>query len=324
MTSGRRSRIPTIPNLISLVFSVQLLAAKSNVIGTLNNADELRSEGKYGQALGILEPLVRSNTLEPWETGRVWIVLGFVYQDLGRYREAQRAYQNAISLFKNQPGRQREEAAAIDSLGSLYLEIGQPEMSKRLQLQVIKVAAAIEDHAALGRSYNNLAVTALRQRDWKEARKWLDSALAEIKLAPKVRGDDLAAIHSTAGWLSAHDHDYEQALKYFDAALESWTKQHGMNHQLTGSGYVLRGRTLAFMGNARQGLEDVKTGVAIIEKTVGTNVPIYFAARLALADALSAAGSAKEGKAMRATAERALESFRSTGSQYLISVDAFR
>ena len=324
MTSGRRSRIPTIATLISLVFSLQLLAAQSNVIGTLNYADELRNEGKYGQALGILGPLVRSNTLEPWETGRVWIVLGSVYQDLGRYPEAQRAYQNAISLFRNQPGRQREEAVAMDNLGSLYLEIGQPEMSKRLQLQVIKVAAAIEDHAALARTYNNLAATALRQRDWKEARKRLDSALAEIKLAPKVRADDLAAIHCNAGWLSVKNHDYEQALKYFDAALESWTEQHGMNHQLTASGYVLRGRTLALMGNARQGLEDVKTGVAIIQKTVGTNVPLYFAARLAYADALSAAGSTKEGKAMRATAERSLQSFRSTSSQYLISVDAFR
>jgi tetratricopeptide (TPR) repeat protein len=324
MTSGLRSRVPTISISIGLVFFVQLLLAQSNTLDTLNHADQLRNKGAYEQALRVLEPMIRSNTLEPWETGRVWILLGSVYQDLGRYSEAQRAYQNAISLFKNQPGRETEKAVAMDNLGSVYLEIGQPETSKRLRLQVLKVGARISDHAGMARIYNNLAATAEVQKDWKEVRKWLGNAWGEASLVSNPRAEDVAAIHCNAGWLSTHDHDYEQALKHFEAALALWTEQYGMNHQLTGSGYILRGRTLALMGNARQGLEDLRTGLATIEKTAGTNVPVYFAARLAYAEALSATGSKKEGKAMRATAIRSLESFRSTSSQFPISADAFR
>src|SRR5215472_11833199 len=323
MTSGLRSRVPTISVSIGLVFFVQLLLAQSNTLDTLSHADQLHNQGEYEQALRVLEPMVRSNTLEPWETGRVWILLGSVYQDLGRYPEAQRAYQNAISLFKNQPGREKEEAVAMDNLGSLYLEIWQPETSKRLRLRVLKVGARIRDHAAMARIYNNLAATALVQKDWKEVRKWLGDAWGEARLVSNPRADDLAAIHCDAGWLSTHDHDYEQALNHFEAALALWTEQHGMNHQLTASGYILRGRTLALMGNGRKGLEDLRTGLAIIEKTVGTNVPVYFAARLAYGEALSAAGSKREGKAMRATAMRSLESLRSTSSQFPVSADAF-
>lgn len=324
MTLGRRSCIHCLSSLISLTFLVQLLQAQSDIFSTLSHANELSSKGDYGEALRILEPLVQSKTVEPAETGRVWIQLGSVYQDLGRYPEAQRAYQTAISLFKNRPGREREERVALDDLGSLYLDLGQAEMSRRLRLQVLKSAAATEDHAAVARAYNNLSAASIQQRDWKEARKWLANAQAEVKLMPKVRADDLAAIHCNAGWLSEHDHDYEQALKYYEAALQSWTEQHGINHQLTGSGYVLRGRMRTLLGNTREGLEDIEKGAAIIEKIVGTKVPIYFAARLAYADALSAAGFTKEGKAIRSSAKHSLESFRSTSPQFPISVDAFR
>ena len=325
MTSRCHTYVRTISTLISLVLFVKLLPAQSDISTKLNDATDLWNKGEYRQALSILEPLVRSAGSQSPEIGRVWILLGSVYQDLGRYAEAQRAYQSAISLFKGQPGREMEEEVAMDNLGSLYLDMGQPEMSKRLRLQVLRVAEAAGDHALMAKIYNNLTATALDQRDLKQARKWLGHAFAEIKLAPRLSADDLAAIHSNAGWISAHDHDYEQASKYYDKALRSWAEQHGMNHQLTGWGYVLRGRTRALMGNTSQGLEDVKMGLAIIENAVGTGVPLYFGARLAYADVLSAAGSAKEAKAIRSITRRSIQSFsHSNSSLYTISADAFR
>jgi len=309
--------------LISVVLSFQLLHAQSDILAKLHDAEELWNKGEYGQALGILEPLARSAGSESPDIGRVWILLGSIYQDLGRFQEAQRAYQSAISLCKGR--RQREEEVALDNLGSLYLETGQLEMSKRLRLKVLRMAQAAGDHAVLARIYNNLTAIAVRQRDPDEVRRWLSHAFAEVELVPKVGADDLAAIHSNAGWLSMHDHDYEQASQHYAVALQSLIEQHGTNHPLTGWGYVVRGRTRALMGNAGQGLEDVEMGLAIIEKTVGTDVPVYFAARLAYADTLSAAGSRKEAKAIRSTTKRSIDSFmHSTSYAYAISADAFR
>jgi tetratricopeptide (TPR) repeat protein len=304
---------------------LQLLHAQSDILAKLHDAEEQWNKGEYRQALGMLEPLARSARSESPDIGRVWILLGSLYQDLGRFPEAQRAYQSAISLYKSQPDRQREEEVALDNLGSLYLEMGQLEMSRKLRLKVLRLAQAAGNHATLARIYNNLTAIAVRQRDLDEARRWLSHAFAEIKLAPKLGADDLAAIHSNAGWLSMHDNDYEQAFQHYEAALKSLIEQHGTNHPLTGWGYVARGRARALMGKASQGLEDVEMGMAIIEKTVGADVPVYFSARLAYADALTAAGSKKEAKEIRSVTKRSIDSFmHSTSSVYAISADAFR
>lgn len=321
---GSYSRLYIIHTFLLFLLAVQLLRAQSSTTDKLHTANALRDRGEYQQALAILEPMVQSGAPNAADVGTTWVILGDVYQDIGRYGDAQRAFQNAISAFKNQ-GKEREEAAAMDNLGSLYLAIGQPEMSKRLRLRVLKVLDKTGDHAAMARLYNNLAATALQRNDTHEGRKYIGQAFQEVKLAPEVAYDDLAAISSNAGWLSTHDHDYKQALAYYEDARQLWMKQHGMNHPQTGWGYVLCGRARAFLGDAQQGLEDVKTGLSIIENSVGTHVSIYFASRLAYADVLFAAGWHKESKAVRQSALSSLQSFlHGKASESVISADAFR
>jgi tetratricopeptide (TPR) repeat protein len=320
----RYPRLYTIHTFLFLLLAAKCLPAQSNTTDNLHTANALRDRGEYQQALAILEPMVHSGGSDAADVATAWVILGDIYQDTGRYGDAQRAFQNAISSFKNQ-GKEREEAAAMDNLGSLYLAIGQPEMSKRLRLRVLKVLEKTGDHASLARLYNNLAATASQRNDAREGRKYVDQALAEVKLAPEITYDDLAAISSNAGWLRAHDHDYQQALAYYEDARRLWIKAHGMNHPQTGWGYVLCGRARAFLGDAQQGLEDVRTGLSMIENSVGTHVSIYFASRLAYADVLFAAGSRKESKAVRQDALSSLQSFlRGKASESAISADAFR
>lgn len=325
MSLERHSYIHTIHTILGLVLWIQLLPAQSTESSQFAEAAALRDKGEFAQALRILEPLAAASGPEFADAGKTWILLGVLYQDLSRYPEAQRAYQTAISLSKGKPGKEMEEAAAMDNLGSFYLDMGQPEMSKRLRLRVLQTVTTAGDHAGMARVSNNLAAIAIQQRNIKEARQWIGRAFAEVKLAPHLTAADLAAIHCNAGWLSMHDRDYAEAAEHYEVALRSWTECHGTNHPLTGWGYVLRGRTRALMGEPDQGLEDVTAGLAIIEKTLGTGVPFYFAARLAYADALSAAGASREAKTMRSITRRAIESFRqTTSSQYAVSADAFR
>lgn len=307
-----------------LLSAVQFLPAQSSPADQLVAADALRDHGDYKQALAILEPLAQSMRPDASSAGTAWILLGSIYQDVGRYVDAQRAYQTAISAFKNQPGKEREEAAAMDNLGSLYLDMGQPKMSRQIRLRVLQVVKEAGDHARLAKVYNNLAAAVLQDNQVHEGRKYIFQALREAKLAPQVANDDLAAIYSNAGWLSMHDHDYNQALQYYEHARQVWITQHGMNYKLTGWGYVLCGRTRALLGDPQQGLAEVTTGLSIIEKSVGTHVPLYFDGRLAYADVLSAAGSTREAKEMRSTATQSIESFRHATAGYPVSVDAFR
>jgi len=307
-----------------LLLVVQPLPAQSSSADQLVAAGTLRDRGDYKQALSILEPLAQSAEPGAPDAGRAWILLGSIYQDVGRFVDAQRAYQNAISALKNQPGKEREEAAAMDNLGSLYLDMGQPELSKQIRLRVLRLVKETGDHAGLAKVYNNLAATAFEQNQADEGRKYIFQAFREVKQASQAPNDDLAAIYSNAGWLSMRDHDYDQALRYYEHARQTWIKQHGMNHKLTGWGYVLCGWTRARLGDPQQGLAEVTTGLSIIEKSVGTRVPLYFAARLAYADVLSAAGSTREAKEMRSNAAQSLKSFRRATAGYPISADAFR
>jgi tetratricopeptide (TPR) repeat protein len=320
----RYSRLHTIHLSLFFLLAVQLMPAQPGPTDNLHAANALRERGEYQRALAILEPMVQSGGSDAGDVGTAWVLLGNVYQDIGRYSDAQRAFQNAISIFKDQ-GKERDEAAALDNLGSVYLAIGQPEMSKRLRLRVLKAIEKYGDHASLARLYNNLAATAFELNDVNEGRKYIGKAFQEVKLAPDAVYDDLAAIFSNAGSLSMHDHDYKKALEYYDQARGLWIKQHGMNHPQTGWGYVLCGRARGLLGEAQQGLEDVRTGLSMIENTVGTHVSVYYTSRVAYADALAAAGSRKESKAVRAAALLSLQSFlRGKASQSVISADAFR
>src|SRR5215470_7553591 len=239
-------------SLLALLLSAHLLAAQANAPNPLESADALRNRGEYGEAIAVLESFVQSVQLDRSEAGDsapAWILLGSAYQDVGRYLEAQRAYQHAISITRDRPGHEREQAVALDNLGSLYFESGQLEISKRLRLRVLKIAQKSGDHAFLARIYNNLTAVASQQKEISEARKWIAHALAEIKLVSQVDADDIAAISSNAGWLSIRDRDYQQASDYYEAALQSWIEKHGMNHQLTGWGFVLRGQVRALRGD---------------------------------------------------------------------------
>lgn len=193
-----------------VLLAVQFLPAQSSPADELVAAGALRDRGDYKQALAILEPLAQSTGPDMPSAGSAWILLGTVYQDVGRYVDAQRAYQSAISAFKNQPGKEREEAAALDNLGSLYLDMGQPEMSKQIRLRVLQVVKETGNHAGLAKVYNNLAATAFQRNRVDEGRKYIFQAFREVKQAPQVANDDLATIYSNAGWLSMYDHDYNR------------------------------------------------------------------------------------------------------------------
>ena len=289
-------------------------------------ASRLRDRGEYQQAVALLESLVRASTrLGAVDTGNAWVLLGSTYQDLGRYVEAEKAYQNAVSILTSQPAGERDLAVALDDLGSLYHDIGQPEISRKLRLRVLAIFRAEGDHAEIARVYNNLAAIALDKHQYHEAQTYLDQAFAEVKLSSPPNPTDVAAMYSNAGWLAFHGKDYHQALADHEIALRLWLQVHGSEHPLTGWGYVLCGRARLALGENQRALEDVQTGTAILDRTDGAKRSMYLSARLIYADVLRASGSTQEAKTVRAQTLRSLDSLRrSQSSAYAISADAFR
>ena len=76
------------------------------------------------------------------------------------------------------------------------------------------------DYAGSARAYNNLAAIALDEKQLRKARAYVNQALSEANRATQMFPDDLAAIYDNAGWLSSHNHEHQQALRYHEQAVQ--------------------------------------------------------------------------------------------------------
>lgn len=103
---------------------------------------------EYAEAEPLLQGVLKRNPKNP----DAWNYLGFATRKLGNFEDAQQYYFNALRLDPN-------HLQAMEYLGELYLQTGEPDRARDLleQLKTLcpsdceardKLAAAIERHAA--------------------------------------------------------------------------------------------------------------------------------------------------------------------------------
>lgn len=103
---------------------------------------------EYAAAEPLLQAAVKRNGRNP----DAWNYLGFVHRKLGNFSDAQSYYFNALRLDP-------EHLQAMEYLGELYLQTGQPELARELlgRLEALcpaeceardMLAAAIKRHSA--------------------------------------------------------------------------------------------------------------------------------------------------------------------------------
>jgi tetratricopeptide (TPR) repeat protein len=116
-----------------------------------------------------------------------WYTLAHLYQDAARYQDAERAYSKAITLL--QPGNRTALADATDSLGTLYVEVGQYAKAEPLERQALAIREQQNDSLGAGRSWMHLAMLSLGKHDNAEAARYAE--LAADSLVPE-RGSNHA------------------------------------------------------------------------------------------------------------------------------------
>jgi len=126
------------------------------------------------------------------------------------------------------------------------------------------------------------------------------------------------------GWEAQLNGSFLASVARYRAALDLWRRRHGEEHPFTGWGHLLLGDAQFEAGDLTAALDEIKLGVAVLDRTVGPQNPHYLMAELAYSRILDATGSHAEAAEVKATAESLLKDvYRNQCTGCTVSVAAF-
>jgi tetratricopeptide (TPR) repeat protein len=292
---------------ILLLFAACPLSAQITPAQRLTDAFALEMEGKAAQATVELQGLLNSGSLDALGSGKAWNILGLAYEDMGEFALSQRAFEESLRVLKDLPDNPRDYAMALDDFGGLYAAAGQFEVADKMRTKALGLYEKVQDHGGIARASCDLATTAFSQKKVATGNRYLAGAAKEAKAANDLDDDDRAAISSLQGWQAQFDGDFPMSVARYRKALDLWRRRHGEEHPFTGWGHLLLGDAQFEAGQLKAALEEIKLGVAVLDRTVGQQNPHYLVAELAYSRILDATGSHAEAARIKAAAESLLK-----------------
>ncbi len=294
----------------------------------VTRAAQLNTEGEFRAALQTIESVTGA---EPASlpvgpiVGVAWNVRGLALQNMGDAVRARQSYETAIHMLRNAPASAEQYASALDNLGSLESDAGHLAESRALRLRAKRVYAAAGNHAGVARILSNLALLAIAQRDWKEARRVLADAFEEENLMPNPNKDDLAAFFAALCLVNEREGNSRAALTAIARALDLWTQAHGSRYYLLADGYSLRAEAERAQHDYPCAMDDLRQSLALMREH-GQDKSRTFALTEALyARVLRDAGSREEAASVETAARVALANAdRGACRTCAISVESLR
>ena len=228
------------------------------------------------------------------------------YDDQGDLALSQHAYEESLRILESLPDNVREYAMALDDFGGHYLATDQFEIANRLRMKALSLYENIGDHGGVARTSADLAGTAFSQKKVGDGSKFLKRAIKEARLANDLDEDDRAAMASLKGWQAEFGGDLATSIASYRQALELLRARHGEEHPSTGWGYMLLGGACAETGQLTTALEEMRQGVAVLDRTLNHENPKYLGAEMAYSRVLDATGSHSEAARIKAVTEPVL------------------
>jgi len=285
----------------------------------------LERQGQFDKAIALARELTDSGRLSGAELGRVWIVLGLAYTERGGFAEAQDAFDRSLHVLGQEPQFAADYATALQAYGSLYNAAGQNAAAARLWKKALDLHERSGDHLGISRLLTRLAELALARNQTREARKYLQSAAEEMKLAHDLTDDDFAITYESQAGLALAEGHPSVAVAGFQRSLELCKQIHGERHWITGWDYMLLGEAYAQSGDIEKALAEMRDGLAILEEALGSMNPKCFSAQIAYSQVLDRAGLHEQAAQRRTAAEQAEKDFyRSQCVGCTINVAVFR
>ena len=310
--------------LLPLVASLMAFA-QTDPDAPIMRANALEQQGQPASALALLQPLIDSGALRGDELGRAWTVLGVAYADQEEFREAQHAYEQAISILQPMPENIRDYAAAVNNFARLYGTEGQVEVSTDLRLKALLLYQQAGDQSGVVRTSTALADLALQQGHTRESQKYLKQTAEAMKVATELNGDDLAMIYSTQALYATVHGDTSAAIAGYEHSLQILKGIHEVNNPSLAWGYLLLGIAYANANRFEDALREMRQGLSTLDRTWGHKDSRYLRAEIAYSQVLDRSGDHKPAALLRAADEATLKDLlRTKCVGCTISADAFR
>jgi tetratricopeptide (TPR) repeat protein len=317
------TRLGILSAVLSAIAGYPLFAQMSPA-QQLRQASRMEKENRPVSAISEINALLDSQSLDSPGAGKAWNILGLAYEDLGEFSLSQHAFEESIRILKSNPDV-RNYATALNDFGGMYLAMGQSDIAEKMKLKALGLYEEVDDHGGIVRASYDLAQVAFSCGKVPAGAKYLERAIKGAQTASDLDDDDWAAIASLQGWLAQNNGNYAMSIAKYEQALELWRKLHGEMHPDTGWGLVLLGAADDEGGESIAGLAEIKQGVTILGRTLGTKNLRYLLVQVTYARLLDAEGFHAEAAQIKAATEPTLrEIYRQQCAGCTVSATARR
>ena len=296
------------PCIILLCFALMVFQSKASVHDDLTVARDMRDRGDFKEAIAALKRIVMapSASTTPAEMAAAWNMLGSAYLATGSYSEARKSIEQALQIAKAAPENLTEEAAALDQLGLVYLEIDDNSSEFKVRDQALRVYEELGDNAGIFAERNSQANLAIKTMKLKQAHEFLDEAFARVPLARTISTGDMAILYSNVGWLAYTENKPDAAFDAYQNALQFWIRAYGVHDYKVGETYIQLGKVYLQHSDVNDADSNIRKGMAILKQALGDTNPITLSAMMAYSRLLDVQGRHEQAAQLEASAERSL------------------
>jgi tetratricopeptide (TPR) repeat protein len=276
------------------------------IITAANLGTLLRAEGRYSDAEALLLDCLRQADKMAGKESLIWARVasgvGALYLVWGDPAKAETFALQAKAVFEHNPAvTQAEQVNNSSILASSYVEEARYDEAEPLLLAVL-------DHGTprlVTRTYNELAVVALRRNQLTEAESWA------IKALESERGSEggplSAAIRNNLAEICLHQERYVEAEGHYREAIAIWEASVGKQHPDTAKAYMNLAAFCHLRGRDSGAEELYRRSIAILEPVLGQDHLLVLVARNELADVLRAEGRYTESERLGSASLAALQ-----------------
>ena len=287
--------------LLCLNLPAQDLSAKA-----LDNARILAKQGRYGQLVDILLPLLNSSGLDVEDRAQALVLLAAGYQVLGQYSESHRMLDQSLSLLRDHPQYLGKDADALANLSVLYRDTGDHDAMKQTALKALELYEHTNDHAGLLTVYVVLAQDSVNRRKSADAEHYLAQATGEFTQLNKPEDVNRIALVDLQGAIALLEGHPAVAAEDYQQSLEMSIRVKGSLHPETGWGYMLLGKADLKAGDVKFALANMSQGLTILAAADGPKSVAYLYSEVAYSEALAADGQRSQARQLKAGAKQAL------------------
>ena len=203
-------------------------------------ASFLEDQNDYTNAIEVAENLrwyysAPGSKVDEYDLGRLYNLLGLLYEAQNRSEKAEEYYLAAIEIMKrlvkkNADAYEPALAMSYNNVGAFYSDHGQPEKAEKYYLAAMEIQKRLVEKNAeayepdLAGSYNNAGALYSNQGQPDKAEKYYLAAMEIRERLVEKNADayepDLATSYNNAGLFYAKQNQPDKAEKYFLDAIE--------------------------------------------------------------------------------------------------------